>query len=68
MKKELAEITDKVQALFPNGRGVLVYELKKPDFYSLKKEFDINETENKQFKIDISGVEVIFILDELLNA
>ena len=67
MKQKLAEIVDEMQQLFPNGRGVLVFELKKPDFYSLKKDFNI-QTDEKQFKVEISGTEIIFILDELLNA
>lgn len=66
MKQKLAEISDEMQKLFPNGRGVVVFELKLPDFLNIKKDFNI-EGEIKQFKIDISGTEIIFILDELLN-
>lgn len=67
MKQKLAEVTDVVEKLFPNGKAVIVYELKKPDFLNIKKEFNILETKDNQFKIDISGTEIIFILDELLN-
>lgn len=67
MKEKLAQIADEVEKLFPNGRGVIVYELKKPDFYSIKKEFNISDKGEQQFKLDISGTEIIFILDELLN-
>lgn len=67
MKQKLAELADEMQKLFPNSRGVIVYELKKQDFYSLRKDFNI-EGDDKQFKLDISGTEIIFILDELLNA
>jgi len=58
----LALITDGIQKLFPTGLGVLVYELNVYDFYNIKKQFpEINENKNR-FKIDISGVEVVFIL------
>ena len=67
MKEKLAQLADEMQNLFPNSRGVMVFELNKPDFYSLKKDFDI-KTDDKQFKLDISGTEIIMILDELLNA
>jgi len=67
MKQRLAELADEMQKLFPNSRGVIIYELKKEDFYSLRKDFNI-EGNDKQFKLDISGTEIIFILDELLNA
>jgi len=67
MREKLAEITDQIEKLFPNGRGVLVFELKSNDFMNVKANFNIIEIKEKQFKIDISGVEVIFILDELLK-
>ena len=67
MKQKLAEITDQIEKLFPKGKGVLVYELNREDFFKTKTEFNIIETIDKQFKIDISGVEIIFILDELLK-
>jgi hypothetical protein len=67
MKQKIAEITDYIEKLFPNGRAVLVYELKKNDFENVQKEFGIKTNSDKQFKIDISGSEVIFILDELLK-
>jgi hypothetical protein len=58
----LALITDGIQKLFPTGLGVLIYELNVYDFYNIKKQFpEINENKNR-FKIDISGVEVVFIL------
>jgi hypothetical protein len=67
MKQKIAEITDYIEKLFPNGKAVLVYELKKTDFENVQKEFGIKANSDKQFKIDISGSEVIFILDELLQ-
>ncbi len=58
----LALITDGIQKLFPTGSGVLVYELNPYDFYNIKRRFpEVGENKNR-FKIDISGVEVVFIL------
>jgi len=67
MKQKIAEIADQIEKLFPNGKGVLVFELKIQDFTYIKKEFGIENNKEKQFKIDISGTEIIFISDELLK-
>ena len=67
MKEKLAEIADSIEKLFPNGKGVLVFELNDKDFQELKSNFNIRNKSEKQFKIDISGTEIIFILDELLK-
>lgn len=68
MKQKLAKIVDDIQQLLPNGKGVVVFELNKNDFMSVQNEFGGIKMDEKQFKVDISGTEVIFILDELLNA
>lgn len=61
--EKLALITDAVQNVFPDGVGVIVFELKPHDFYRVKNNFK-QLTENQgRFKIDISGVEVVFILE-----
>lgn len=67
MKEKLAELTEEIQRLFPNGKGLLVYELNKADYMFIRKDFNIPQNDEKQFKIDISGTEIVFILDELLN-
>ncbi len=41
--------------------------LNKNDFIESKKSLLVPDQENKQFKIDISGTEFIFLPDELLN-
>jgi hypothetical protein len=61
--ENLAEIAEKVQNLY-NGKTTVVFELKKEEYMktiSLFREIDRN---HKQFKIDISGTEFIFLLIE----
>ena len=65
--ERMALISDAIDNLFVNGRKVIVVELKKNDFEETKKQFKNISPDLTQFKIDISGVEFIFILDELLN-
>ena len=42
-------------------------EITKEEYQNAKIQFDILSSEIKRFNIDISGVEFIFIEDELLN-
>ena len=65
--EKLALLSDAVDELFPNGRKVVVFELKEEEFKQVQQNFRQIDQTHKQFKIDISGTEVIFILDELLN-
>jgi hypothetical protein len=61
--EKLALITDGIQNVFPDGVGVIVFELKPHDYYRVKNNFKQLNTKEDRFKIDISGVEVIFILE-----
>lgn len=65
--EKLAIISEAVDELFPVGRKAVVFELKKDDFKKVQTNFRQIDHTFKQFKIDISGVEFIFLLDELLN-
>jgi len=65
--EKLALIADATDSLFPDGRKVVVFELKKPDFKKVQNNFRDIDRLHKQFKIDISGIEFIFLLDESLN-
>lgn len=65
--ERMALVSDAIDNLFVNGRKVIVIELNKFDFEETKKQFKNVDKGLNQFKIDISGVEFIFILDELLN-
>ena len=47
--------------------GTFVFELPKNEFKKVQNNFRDVDRMHKSFKIDISGVEFIFLLDELLN-
>jgi hypothetical protein len=61
--EKLAMITDATQSLFPNGKSVIVFELPENDFIEVQKNFREIDRDFTKFKIDISGVELIFILE-----
>lgn len=65
--EKLALLSDAAESLFPNGKMVVVFELKENDFKKVQDNFRQVDKTNKQFKIDISGIEFIFLLDELLT-
>lgn len=65
--EKLAIVSDAVDSLFPNGRKAVVFELKEDDFKKVQNNFREIDRTHKQFKIDISGIEFIFLLDELLS-
>lgn len=67
MKEKMAQIVDQIQNLYPNGKGVIVFELNMSDYINTQKEFGGVKMEEQKFKVDISGTEIIFILDGLLN-
>ena len=62
--EKLALIADATDSLFPNGRKAVVFELKGDDYLKVLNNFREIDRQHKQFKIDISGVEFIFLLDE----
>jgi len=58
---KLALITDGLQNLFPDGKSVIIVELNIFDFEKMKNiSGNIGMMEN-QFKLDISGLEVVFL-------
>jgi len=65
--EKLALISDGVQTLFPEGKSVIVFELSRKDFSKVQKNFREVDRAHKQFKIDMSGVEIVFVLDGTLN-
>lgn len=65
--EKLALLSDAAESLFPNGKMVVVFELKENDFKKVQDNFRQVDKTNKQFKIDISGTEFIFLVDELLT-
>jgi len=63
---ELAEVADKVQTLY-KGKATIIFELSTLEFATFKGLLDPNNLNEQQFKIDISGTEFIYLLDESLN-
>ena len=61
--EKLAMITDAAQSLFPDGKTAIVFELVEVDFREVQKNFREIDRDFTKFKIDISGVELIFILE-----
>ena len=62
--KRLAVLTDEIQNTF-GAKATLVLELKENDFRRVILEFeDVPDPAQKQFKIEISGMDFIFLLDE----
>lgn len=61
--ENLALIIDGVQKIFPTSKTVLVYELNQLDFNFVKSNFKNIKIGETQIKIDISGAEIIFILE-----
>jgi hypothetical protein len=65
--QKLALICDGVQELFPNAKLAFIVEMNQNDFGATKGIFGVEDLITKKFKIDISGTEIIFLSDELLN-
>jgi len=63
---KLANISDDLVKIYPNSKSVVVFSLSNEDFKNTK--LQVNDFSNtEQFKIDISGTEFIFLMDERLN-
>jgi len=60
---KLALIVDGIQGLFPRSKSVLIYELNQIDFNFVKSNFRNLKIDDTQIKIDISGTEIVFILE-----
>jgi hypothetical protein len=65
--ERLAFLSDEVGKVFPKGKSVVVYSLVDEDFNFVKTQVGNFDSTTKQFKIDISGIEFIFLKDELLS-
>jgi hypothetical protein len=61
--EKLAMITDAIQTIFPEGKGLLIFELDEEDFKKVQGNFRKIDKNYKKFTIDISGVEIVFILE-----
>jgi hypothetical protein len=65
--ENLALITDALQTLFEDGKMICVFELKDEDFKKVQSNFRKIDNQHKKFSIDISGVEHVFIHEDLAN-
>jgi len=65
--EKLALLSDASSSLFPDGKMVIVFSLNETDFKKVQNNFRDVDRGFKQFKIDISGIEFIFLLDGLLT-
>ena len=61
---DLAEIADRVSEIY-RGKATIVFELDKEEYQSTLNMFREVDRKNEKFKIDISNVEFIYILNKL---
>jgi len=59
----LALVVDGTQTIFPKSKSVIIYELDYADFNYIKGNLKNTKIDENQIKIDISGTEIIFILE-----
>jgi hypothetical protein len=62
--EKLALVADGLQTLFPEGTMAVALELDFKDFKKVQKNFRDIDRNFKQFKIDMSGVEFMFLLKD----
>ena len=65
--EKLALISEAVESLFPEGKSAVVFQLNKDDLNKIQNNFREIDKNHKQFKIDISGVEFIFLEETSLT-
>jgi hypothetical protein len=65
--QKFAMLSEGLAEILPNAKSVVVFSLNKEDFNFIKTQVNDFGQNTTQFKIDISGVEFIFLQDELLN-
>ena len=61
--EKLALIAESVQTLF-KGKGTIIFELEKDEYAPVISHFREIDRHHKQFTIEISGTDFVFILDE----
>jgi hypothetical protein len=61
--EKLALIADAVDELYEGKKGV-VFQLNRNEFVKMRSILKGADEDKEQFKIDISGVEFIYLLDE----
>ena len=61
--EKLALISDATLSMFPEGKSAMLFELNNEDFKKVLGHFRQIDQGHKKFKIDMSGVEMVFILE-----
>ena len=61
--EKLALISDAATSIFPKGKSAILFELNEKDFKKVLGHFRQIDQGHKKFKIDMSGVEMVFILE-----
>ena len=64
--EKLALISEATETMFPEGKAMVVFELNSTDFKKVQGNFRQVDNQFKQFKIDISGTEFIFLSETSL--
>ena len=62
--EKLALVADGLQTLFPDGTMAIAMELNYDDYKKVQKNFRDVDRGFNQFKIDMSGVEFMFLLKD----
>jgi len=62
--EKLALVADGLQTLFPDGTVAIAMELNYDDYKKVQKNFRDVDRDFKQFKIDMSGIEFMFLLKD----
>lgn len=62
--EKLALLADGLQTLFPDSVMAVAMELNYDDYKKVQKNFRDVDRDFKQFKIDMSGVEFMFLLKD----
>lgn len=62
--EKMALISEAIESIFPYGKGAVIFELKKNEFEFIRSFFDKTDILSRHFKVDMSGVEFMFLLDE----
>jgi hypothetical protein len=65
--QRLAIISGALSDVYPNSRSVVVFSLNDADFDATKRMLKSTD-ESAQFKMDISGIEFIFIRESTMDA
>jgi hypothetical protein len=60
---DLAEIADKLENVY-RGRKTVIFELDKEEYQTTINMFREIDRKNDKFKVDISGIEFIYILNK----